>query len=47
MQMGHKAMSQSLGNLTKAKRINQVAKDTYSLSATERKSIEGKIANIG
>ncbi|CUH99422.1 MULTISPECIES: hypothetical protein [Roseobacteraceae] len=39
-------MTKSLGNLTKAKRINQVAKDTYSLSASERKQVEAKVANI-
>ncbi|QYX55538.1 hypothetical protein K1T73_10550 [Roseovarius sp. SCSIO 43702] len=40
-------MSKNLGSLTKAKRINQIAKDTYALSASERKQLEAKIADIG
>ena len=40
-------LSQSLGTLTKAKRITQIAKDTYALSAAERKQVEAKIAEIG
>lgn len=40
-------MTKNLANLTKAKRINQTAKDTYSLSASERKQIEVKVADIG
>lgn len=40
-------MSKNLGNLTKAKRINQIAKDTYALSAPERKQLEAKLAEIG
>lgn len=39
-------MSQNLGNLTKAKTIRQIAKDTYALSAKERKRIEAKVAEI-
>ncbi|MEM5492779.1 hypothetical protein [Hoeflea sp. AS16] len=40
-------MGKNLSNLTKSKRINQVAKDTYALSATERKQVEAKVAEIG
>ena len=40
-------MSKNLGNLTKGKRINQIAKDTYALSANERKQLEAKVADIG
>lgn len=40
-------MSKNLGSLTKGKRINQIAKDTYALNATERKQIEAKVAEIG
>lgn len=40
-------LSASLKTLTKAKRIHLNATEVYSLSATERKSIEGKIADIG
>lgn len=40
-------MSKNLGNLTKAKRINQIAKDTYALSASERRQLEAKVAEIG
>lgn len=36
-----------LSSLTKAKRINQIAKDTYALSANERKQLEAKVADIG
>lgn len=39
-------LSKSLKTLTTNKRINHGASDTYSLSASEQKSIEGKIANI-
>ncbi len=39
-------LGQSLTSLTKKKRINQVAKDTYSLSSNERKQIEAKVAEI-
>lgn len=39
-------MSKNLGNLVKAKRINQIAKDTYALSANERKQLEAKVADI-
>lgn len=38
--------SKNLSSLTKAKRINQVGKDTYSLSASERKRVEAKVAEI-
>jgi uridylate kinase len=40
-------MGKNLSNLTRSKRINQVAKDTYALSATERKQVEVKVAEIG
>ena len=40
-------LSASLAGLTKGKRINQIAKDTYALSASERKQLEAKIADIG
>ena len=40
-------MSKNLGSLTKAKRINLIVKDTYALSASERKQIEAKVAEIG
>lgn len=40
-------LSSSLSNLLKAKRINQIAKDTYALSAGERKQVEAKVAGIG
>lgn len=40
-------MTKNLEQITKAKRVNLIAKDTYSLSATERKEIEGKVADIG
>lgn len=40
-------LSQSLNTLITKKRIKHGASDTYSLSASELKSIEGKIANIG
>lgn len=40
-------MSRHLSRLTRNKRINQIAKDTYALSATERKDLEVKIAEIG
>ena len=40
-------LSSSLSGLVKAKRINQIAKDTYALSAAERKQVEAKIAEIG
>ena len=39
-------LSATLSNLTRSKRINQVGKDTYALSATERKQLEAKLANI-
>lgn len=40
-------MTKSLARLTSAKRINQIAKDTYALSANERKQLEAKVADIG
>jgi hypothetical protein len=40
-------LSSSLSSLVKAKRINQIAKDTYALSATERKKVEATVAEIG
>ena len=40
-------LTSSLSGLVKAKRINQIAKDTYALSATERKQVEAKVAEIG
>lgn len=42
-----KNLGQSLSTLVKNKRINQIAKDTYSLSANERKDLEAKVAEIG
>lgn len=42
-----KNIGQSLSNLTKSKRINQGASDSYSLSASEKKKVEGKVAEIG
>ena len=40
-------LSSSLAGLTKTKRINQQAKDIYSLSSTEKKAVEAKVAEIG
>lgn len=40
-------MSKNLANLTKAKRINQISKDTYALGSAERKQVEAKVAEIG
>ncbi|MGR3757538.1 MAG: hypothetical protein ACU0AT_09970 [Tranquillimonas sp.] len=40
-------LSKSFETLLKSKRINQIAKDTYALSAYERKQLEAKIADIG
>ena len=40
-------LTRSLDQLTKARRINQTAKDTYALNATERKQVEAKVAEIG
>lgn len=40
-------LSGSLSRLVKDKRINQIAKDTYALSANERKQLEAKVAEIG
>lgn len=41
-----KNLTPTLNGLIKSKRFHLGAKDTYSLSSTERKLIEGKIANI-
>ena len=40
-------LTASLANLVKSKRINESAKDTYALSATERKVVVAKVAEIG
>lgn len=40
-------MTKILSGLTRNKRINQVGKDTYALSAAERKQVEAKFAEIG
>ena len=40
-------LSSSLSSLVKTKRINQIAKDTYALSASERKKVEATVAEIG
>lgn len=40
-------LTKSLKTLTTNKHINHGASDTYSLSASEKQSIEGKIADIG
>jgi hypothetical protein len=40
-------LSSSLATLVKNKRINQISKDTYALSASERKQLGVKIASIG
>jgi len=40
-------LTSSLKTLIVKKRINHGAADTYSLSATEKTSLESKIANIG
>jgi hypothetical protein len=37
-------LSASLSSLTKSKRINQIATDSYALSATEKKKVEAKLA---
>lgn len=42
-----KNMSQALSGLTKSKRINQIATDSYALSANEKKKVEAKVAEIG
>lgn len=39
-------MTKILAGLTTGKRINQIAKDTYALSASERKQLEAKVADI-
>lgn len=39
-------LTKSFSTLLKSKRINQVAKETYSLSAAERKQVEAKVAGI-
>lgn len=40
-------LGKSLTRLTKNKRVNLGANDSYSLSATEKTKLEGSIANIG
>lgn len=40
-------LSKSFDTLLKSQRINQIAKDTYALSANERKQLEAKVADIG
>lgn len=40
-------MTKTLAGLTSGNRINQIGKDTYALSATERKQVEAKVAEIG
>lgn len=40
-------LSKSLSTLITAKRINEGAKDSYALTAAERKLIEAKVAEIG
>lgn len=42
-----KNLSKSFSTLLTAKRINEGAKDTYALTAAERKQIEAKVAEIG
>lgn len=42
-----KNMSNTLSSLTKAKRINQNASDSYALSASEKNKVEAKVAEIG
>lgn len=39
-------LTKSLDTLLKNKRLNQSAKDTYALSASERKALEAKLANL-
>lgn len=39
-------LTKTLSNLTKSKRINQITKNIYALSATERKHVEVKVAEI-
>lgn len=41
-----KNMSAALSSLTKSKRINQISTDSYALSATEKKKVEAKVADI-
>lgn len=40
-------LTNSISTLISAKRINEGAKDSYALTATERKQIEAKVAEIG
>lgn len=40
-------MTKILAGLTSGKRINQVGKDMYALSATERRQVGAKVAEIG
>ncbi|MFZ1679835.1 MAG: hypothetical protein WAT70_02350 [Rhizobiaceae bacterium] len=42
-----KNMTNALTRLTKSKRINQIATDSYALSANEKKKVEAKVAEIG
>lgn len=42
-----KNMTNQLSSLTKSKRINQIATDSYALSANEKKKVEAKVAEIG
>lgn len=42
-----KNMTNSLQSLTKSKRINQIATDSYALSSAEKKKVEAKVAEIG
>jgi hypothetical protein len=42
-----KNMSHALTSLTRNKRINQTTKDSYALSANEKKRVEAKVAEIG
>ena len=39
-------LTKSLSNLTKSKRINEIAKGSYALSANEKKAVGAKIAEI-
>ena len=40
-------LSKSIASLVKAKRIHENASDSYSLSASEKKKVEAKVAEIG
>ncbi len=41
-----KNMTQALTSLTRSKRINLTTKDSYALSANEKKKVEGKVAEV-